>query len=186
MQDNMETLAFTSRSAGKRNVLATPVSVSANKELVPNSITKDFIAIWDTGATNTAISHKVVKECGLIPIGRAKINTANGENIVNTYLIDIILPNNLRVNKVTVNEFTSVEGSDLLIGMDIMGLGDMAISNFEGKTVFTFRVPSLKATDYVKEAEKSKIVHVENKPSRNSKCPCGSGKKYKQCCGKDG
>ena len=26
---------------------------------------------------------------------------------------------------------------------------------------------------------------VAEKPSRNSPCPCGSGKKYKQCCGKD-
>jgi SWIM/SEC-C metal-binding protein len=24
----------------------------------------------------------------------------------------------------------------------------------------------------------------ENKASRNDPCPCGSGKKYKQCCGK--
>ena len=24
------------------------------------------------------------------------------------------------------------------------------------------------------------------KPSRNEPCPCGSGKKYKQCCGKSG
>ncbi|WP_414146251.1 SEC-C metal-binding domain-containing protein [Campylobacter sp.] len=25
-----------------------------------------------------------------------------------------------------------------------------------------------------------------NKPSRNDPCPCGSGKKYKDCCGKSG
>ena len=24
-----------------------------------------------------------------------------------------------------------------------------------------------------------------NKVGRNSRCPCGSGKKYKRCCGKD-
>ena len=27
-------------------------------------------------------------------------------------------------------------------------------------------------------------IHSEAKPKRNSPCPCGSGKKYKQCCGK--
>ena len=27
---------------------------------------------------------------------------------------------------------------------------------------------------------------VQKKPSRNEPCPCGSGKKYKQCCGKSG
>ncbi len=26
-------------------------------------------------------------------------------------------------------------------------------------------------------------VRVEAKPSRNEPCPCGSGKKYKRCCG---
>jgi preprotein translocase subunit SecA len=27
---------------------------------------------------------------------------------------------------------------------------------------------------------------IEKKVSRNDPCPCGSGKKYKQCCGKSG
>ena len=28
-------------------------------------------------------------------------------------------------------------------------------------------------------------VKNENKIGRNDPCPCGSGKKYKNCCGKD-
>ncbi len=31
---------------------------------------------------------------------------------------------------------------------------------------------------------RSRTVHVEKKPGRNDQCPCGSGKKYKHCCGK--
>ncbi|MEK6677010.1 MAG: SEC-C metal-binding domain-containing protein [Planctomycetota bacterium] len=27
-------------------------------------------------------------------------------------------------------------------------------------------------------------IHTNIKPERNDPCPCGSGKKYKQCCGK--
>ena len=38
--------------------------------------------------------------------------------------------------------------------------------------------------EIVKEYKKSKTVHVEKKPGRNDPCPCGSGKKYKKCCGK--
>jgi hypothetical protein len=30
----------------------------------------------------------------------------------------------------------------------------------------------------------SKIITNKNKTGRNDPCPCGSGKKYKQCCGK--
>lgn len=25
-------------------------------------------------------------------------------------------------------------------------------------------------------------IHADSKPKRNEPCPCGSGKKYKQCC----
>lgn len=35
-----------------------------------------------------------------------------------------------------------------------------------------------------KEFKESKIVRNENKVGRNDQCPCGSGKKFKKCCGK--
>ncbi|MFI3205855.1 MAG: SEC-C metal-binding domain-containing protein [Clostridia bacterium] len=35
-----------------------------------------------------------------------------------------------------------------------------------------------------KEQKKSQTVVNENKVGRNEPCPCGSGKKYKKCCGK--
>lgn len=36
-----------------------------------------------------------------------------------------------------------------------------------------------------KEYNKSKTFVNENKIGRNEDCPCGSGKKYKKCCGKN-
>jgi preprotein translocase subunit SecA len=33
--------------------------------------------------------------------------------------------------------------------------------------------------------KKSKTIVNKNKIGRNEPCPCGSGKKYKQCCGKN-
>jgi preprotein translocase subunit SecA len=35
------------------------------------------------------------------------------------------------------------------------------------------------------ERPKPQPVHVEKKVGRNDPCPCGSGKKYKNCCGKN-
>lgn len=35
---------------------------------------------------------------------------------------------------------------------------------------------------YLKQ-RKSNTIHVEKKIGRNEPCPCGSGKKYKRCCG---
>ena len=83
--------AFTYKANGKANVLLSDVKVSAHKELIPDAILNDFKAIWDTGATNTAISERVVKQCNLIPISKATSNTANGQRIVNVYLIDLYL-----------------------------------------------------------------------------------------------
>lgn len=34
-------------------------------------------------------------------------------------------------------------------------------------------------------AEKKQPVKKDKKPGRNDPCPCGSGKKYKKCCGRD-
>ncbi len=36
------------------------------------------------------------------------------------------------------------------------------------------------------EEEKPTPIKSERKPARNEPCPCGSGKKYKHCCGKSG
>ena len=35
-------------------------------------------------------------------------------------------------------------------------------------------------------SSEEKVPLVEKKIARNEPCPCGSGKKYKQCCGKSG
>ena len=46
-------------------------------------------------------------------------------------------------------------------------------------------LPEEKIISIIKDYKNSKIVHVEKKPGRNDPCPCGSGKKYKKCCGKN-
>ena len=42
-----------------------------------------------------------------------------------------------------------------------------------------------KRREIVKDFKRSKTVRKEKEPGRNDPCPCGSGKKYKKCCGKD-
>ena len=42
-----------------------------------------------------------------------------------------------------------------------------------------------KLKSIIKDYKRSKIVRVAKKPGRNDPCPCGSGKKYKNCCGKN-
>lgn len=41
-----------------------------------------------------------------------------------------------------------------------------------------------KRREIAKKYKDSKTVVKEKEPGRNDACPCGSGKKYKKCCGK--
>jgi preprotein translocase subunit SecA len=41
-----------------------------------------------------------------------------------------------------------------------------------------------KRKEIQKQYKESAMVRNENKVGRNDSCPCGSGKKYKKCCGK--
>ena len=41
-----------------------------------------------------------------------------------------------------------------------------------------------KRKELYKEQKNSGTIRKEKKVGRNYPCPCGSGKKYKKCCGK--
>lgn len=45
---------------------------------------------------------------------------------------------------------TGAKRVDVLIGMDILSQGDFAVTHFEGKTCFSFRMPSIRRIDYNK------------------------------------
>lgn len=134
---------------GFLNMLATDIQV-----FIPNKleISSNVRAIWDTGATGSVISKKVVNDLGLVPVGLQKVHTANGEVIKNTYVVDIGLPNRVLIQKVLVSEVDSLASNcDVLIGMNIINLGDLSITNYEGNTWMSFRIPSQHTIDYVVE-----------------------------------
>lgn len=105
-------------------------------------------AIWDTGANGSCITPFVVQALGLKSFQKAYVHTAAGEAIQDVYEVCIHLPNGVSVN-VQVTEIPSLSNDfEALIGMNIIGLGDFAVSNFEGLTQMTFRVPSVEHADY--------------------------------------
>lgn len=171
--------AFTTFCSGLSNKLINEAKIRYNgKEFHTDK------AQWDTGATRTCISKKVVQELGLVPIGLENIRTPSGCKTVNKYLVDIVLRNDVTVTDVQVfDSEIGNQGIDVLIGMDIISLGDFAVSNYNGKTQFSFRMPSQANTDYVQMIKNITPVRNE-KTYPNEQCPCGSGRKYKQCCGK--
>ena len=107
-----------------------------------------FRALWDTGATNSVITERVVRECNLAPTGKTIVRGVNGEHWADTYVVSILLSGAVCFTAVTVTkgDFT---GADVLIGMDIIGLGDFAVTNRDGKTWFMFRYPSVGGIDFL-------------------------------------
>jgi hypothetical protein len=70
------------------------------------------------------------------------VHSAQGEFTSSVYQIDVIFPNRLLIQKIDVIEFKKGRDFDCIIGMDILRMGDCAITNANGITVFSFRVPS--------------------------------------------
>jgi hypothetical protein len=101
-------------------------------------------AIWDTGATRTAITNKIVQLMDLKTTGKATVFGVNSKAIVNRYLVDIKLPNEIVLPNFEVLESNlNSPGIDILVGMDIIQKGDFIISNANGKTTFSFCIPPL-------------------------------------------
>jgi hypothetical protein len=138
-----------------------------------------FIALWDTGATNCMVTDRVVETCGLKPITMTAVAGCHGSKDCDVFLVSIWLPNKIVLPIIQVTGGAVIPGADILLGMDIISLCDFAITNFNRSTVLTFRLPSIADIDF------ERLSPATGKElGRNDPCYCGSGKKYKKCHGK--
>lgn len=90
------------------------------------------------------------------------------------------------VNPLEIDELT--EDSDIDVKVDFEKL---YYNMHEAKADWLYNLPewdSILSKEKRKEIKtaynRTKTVVNENKIGRNDPCPCGSGKKYKKCCGK--
>ncbi|MDG0887849.1 retropepsin-like aspartic protease [Paracholeplasma manati] len=161
--------SFTQKYQTLQGVLFTPLSIddptTHRYKGLPQKSGYVINAIWDTGATSSAITPKVAADLKLSPIGQATVHTANGSTQTNVYVVDILLPNNIWVSDVKVTE-APIVGADALIGMDIILLGDFAVTNQNNRTTFSFIIPSIKEIDFVQKT----------KPKQNTYNPPVKGK----------
>ncbi len=114
---------------------------------------QEFDALWDTGATNSAITQSVVSALGLQPTGVKNVRHAGGVSPANTYLVNIGLPNGVAFANLEVT-LVPITDAQIIIGMDIISQGDFSITNVGGKTVFSYRYPSIRTIDYADEARR--------------------------------
>ena len=59
------------------------------------------------------------------------------------------------------------------------------VTNKQYVDIVKEQLPELKAEQATGIPKVETVVHEGPRIGRNDPCPCGSGKKYKKCCGKD-
>lgn len=160
---NKEFQAFTTHFSGKVSQLTNVVGIALPNDSLQKRATHSFQAIWDTGATNCTITEKVIKALNLQPFSMGKVSGVHGEKIVNIYYIDVFLPNRVCIEKIRAFECQElVGGADVLIGMDIIGYGDFSVTHADGKTLMSFRIPSIKDIDYVEEIKQINLKKAKH------------------------
>ena len=150
--------SFTTQYNGISNRLLTKCFVSAawspqDDKSAPPLL--EFDALWDTGATASVITAQVATKLDLLPEGTSRVFHAQGSSHVPIYFVNFGLPNRVGITGIRVTEGV-LKGCDVLIGMDIINMGDFAVTNRAGQTTFSFQMPSINQIDFVKILEESK------------------------------
>ncbi len=176
--------AFTYKATHRLNRIITPVVVTAGypaADMPADIQSLEVRALWDTGATGSHITRDTAEKLGLVPTGLSTIHHAGGEGQSNTYIVNLVLlPSRLLVPMVQVADVEETQGSfGAIIGMNIISLGDFAVTARDNATWVSFCLPSSRRIDFVDEVNGALFRGV----GRNDLCPCGSGKKFKYCHG---
>ena len=111
-------------------------------------------AIWDTGATSTVVSLDVAARIDLVSVDKLSVYGVNSYTEVDVSIVSIILPNGiiLRNKRITICKLPPMV--DMLIGMDIILMGDLFICNADNRTLFSYALPPLPdKIDLVDKAE---------------------------------
>lgn len=116
----------------------------------PSMDIKIYAALIDTGASNTCISSRIVKDVSLSPVGKVSVAGVHGSSAVNQYQFNtsFILPvrqepsgtvsANLLNFIVQGTEFNNDGcGFDVLLGRDVICLGSLQMS-FDGHGMLCF------------------------------------------------
>ena len=123
----------------------------------PPNKTATVDAIWDTGATHSVITPEIAEALGLLPVDTVPIIGVNSGEAEDkpVSIVHVGLPNSVLLQTVRVSVVDIGGGADMLIGMDIISLGDLLLSNAGGETSFSFVMPPFPdKPDWVERAEK--------------------------------
>jgi len=123
----------------KQNRLIIPVQLFSYP--FNSMLTVSANAIWDTGATMSAITPEIQNKLKVKPVDKKTIAGIHSTQEVDVVLITIELPNRVIKKTIKAAVCDMASKSEMLIGMDIISLGDFALSNGNDQTLFSFAVP---------------------------------------------
>jgi predicted aspartyl protease len=109
-------------------------------------------ALIDTGASRSAIRNTFVQAANLVSYEKCTIRMAKGEYVSPVYSADILFPNQIMAKNIKAAEFSGNHEFDFIVGMDILRMLDMAITNAGHITVLSLRSPCADThIDFTKE-----------------------------------
>ena len=173
---------------GVVNQLLIDCAITKPSEDIAN-VAQNIKALWDTGAEMTCISSALVESLSLKPEDTTKITGAENKPFdANVYSVQLVMGRfvipHLRVAELSMDN----KSHDIIIGMDVIGRGDLTITNYDRKTCLTFRQPSIETVNYVDEIDMFNRCVTKHNVNvahhiKSDKCACGSGKSFINCHG---
>ena len=123
---------FEHRSSHRGLALRTRVGIGdGGTASAPAGALSPATAIWDTGATHSLLSRRLVARLELRPIGFAPLRSIRDEREAAVYWVWIRIPNGSRgaaMWRIPVLEEELGPDVDFLIGMDIITKGDLHVT----------------------------------------------------------
>lgn len=98
----------------------------------------------------TCISTRLAEKLKLESFDEALLSVANNELFrAKTYYVQLNM-GEFTIPFIKVLGLPMDKSKDIIIGMDVISKGDLSITNYAGKTVLSFREPSMGTVDYSK------------------------------------
>jgi len=98
-------------------------------------------ALWDTGAMLSVISPEIVSKLNLDIVDTIQIAGINGDSIAEVAMVSIRFPNDTLIKDVRVAICKMAPNNEMIIGMDVITQMDIAITNGNSQTQFSFVMP---------------------------------------------
>jgi len=156
--------AFTVLFDGMVDELESQIGITAQPVIgePPSELSIEVTAIWDTGATGSCIKPWLKDHLNLYTLfDRVPLDGVGGKINACLSFINIQLLCDAWIYDCPVHIIDFPGDADIFIGMDIINMGDFVVCNTDGKTSFSFAIPSLpKRTNFTDEVQS---INEQNK-----------------------